>query len=165
MNLTLSRKLFEKLKSKGYRDEYVAEHVRTGVALQIRTLREQRRLTQSELADLMGTSQSAVARAEDPDYGKLTINTLLDVARAMNVALSVKFLSFPEFIWHTRDVSPKALEVKSFDANAFAPTYRAPTTVYASASDGGWIAHAAVPGGDSKHITTVSSETKLRACV
>lgn len=121
MIMNLSKKLFDKLRRKAYRDEYIAEHVRVGVAMQIRTMREQRGASQAKLGHIMGTSQSAVARAEDPDYGKLSIQTLLDVARAFDVALHVQFLSFPEFIWRTRDVSPKALDVKSFDETAFAP--------------------------------------------
>ncbi len=161
MIMNLSKKLFDKLRRKAYRDEYVAEHVRVGVAMQIRTMREQRGTSQTELGRIMETSQSAVARAEDPDYGKLSIQTLLDVARAFDVALHVQFLSFPEFIWRTRDVSPKALEVKGFDEKAFAPvpvdTLRAGRTLTTITTAGHYTITAA--GGHPRRLTVIEGES------
>jgi len=111
----LSKRLFEKLKSKSYRDAYVAEHVRTGIAYQIRALRTQRGWSQKKLAEEMGKPQSVVSRLEDPDYGKVSVQTLLDGCAAFDVALLVQYVSFPEFLWRTRDVSPEALRADSFD--------------------------------------------------
>lgn len=115
MIATLSKKLIEKLMRKSYRDEYVAENVKTGIAYQIRALRDQRGWSQKVLAAEMDKPQSVVSRMEDPDYGKLSVQSLLDVAAAFDVALLVKFVSLPEMIIKTRDVSPKALEADSFD--------------------------------------------------
>lgn len=115
MIATLSKKLIEKLTRKSYRDEYVAENVKTGIAYQIRALRDQRGWSQKVLATAMDKPQSVVSRMEDPDYGKLTVQSLLEVAAAFDVALLVKFVSLPDMINKTRDVSPKALEAVSFD--------------------------------------------------
>jgi transcriptional regulator with XRE-family HTH domain len=122
MFANLSKRLFEKLKSKSYRDAYVAEHVRTGISYQIRALRAQRGWSQKRLAEEMGKPQSVVSRLEDPDYGKVSIQTVLDGAAAFDVALLVQYISFPEFLRRTRDVSPEALRVDSFDEQQLLPT-------------------------------------------
>jgi hypothetical protein len=118
---SLSRKLFEKLQRKGYRHAYVAEHARTGIAFQIRAMREQREWLQKKLSQEMHKPQSVVSRLEDPDYGKANIQTLLEVAAAFDVALLIQFVSFPEFLRRTRDVSPSALMVDSFDPKQLVP--------------------------------------------
>jgi transcriptional regulator with XRE-family HTH domain len=117
----LSKRLFEKLKSKSYREAYVAGHVRTGIAYQIRALRTQRGWSQKKLAEEMGKPQSVVSRLEDPDYGKVSIQTVLEGAAAFDVALLVQYVSFPEFLWRTRDVSPEALQAESFNEQQLRP--------------------------------------------
>jgi transcriptional regulator with XRE-family HTH domain len=97
----------------------VAEHVRTGISYQIRALRAQRGWSQKKLAEEIGKPQSVVSRLEDPDYGKLSVQTLLEVASAFDVALLIQYVNFPEFLKRTRDVSQEALRADSFDANQF----------------------------------------------
>ena len=121
MIVNLTRRLFEKLNRKRYRDAYVAEQVRSGIAYQIRALREQRDMQQGEFAEALGKPQSVVSRLENPDYGKLSLSTLLEVASTFDVALIVKYVSFPEFLRLTRDVSPEALKVDSFNVSSFVP--------------------------------------------
>lgn len=111
-----SKRLLEKLKSKAYRAAYVAENVRTSIAYQVRTMRDQRDISQTALGQLMDKPQSVVSRLENPDYGKMTVQSLLDVAKALDVALLVQFVSFPDFIQRTRDVSPDALQVNSYNS-------------------------------------------------
>lgn len=115
------RKLLDKLKKKSYRSAYVGEHVRQGIAYQIRALRDQRDWKQGELACRLQKPQSVVCRLEDPNYGKVTIQTLLKVASVFDVALLVKFVDFPTFLRETRDVTSKSMEVDSFDEQSFAP--------------------------------------------
>lgn len=121
MFVILSKRLFEKLKSKFYRQAYVADHVRTGIAYQIRALRGQRGWSQKRLAEEMGKPQSVVSRLEDPDYGKVSIQTLLEGCAAFDVALLVQYVSFPEFLRRTQDVSPEALQADSFDERQLHP--------------------------------------------
>lgn len=121
MIATLSRNLFERLKRKAYRSAYVSEHVRTGVAYQIRALRDQRGWPQKKLAQEMNKPQSVVSRLEDPDYGKLSIQTLLEVADAFDVALLIQYVSYPDFLRRTRDVSGASMEADSFDEKQFRP--------------------------------------------
>ncbi|MEQ8377408.1 helix-turn-helix domain-containing protein [Parvibaculum sp.] len=119
MLVNLSEKLFARLRRKTFRDAYVAENVRNWIAFQIRALRMQRNMQQGELAKLMGRPQSVVSRFENPDYGKLTLSSLFEIAAAMDVALLVKFVSFPEFLRQTRDVTPRAMHVESFREDCF----------------------------------------------
>jgi transcriptional regulator with XRE-family HTH domain len=117
--VNLSKKVLEKLTRKAYRDAYVAEHVKTGVAYQVRAMRDERDMSQKELAALMDKPQSVVSRIEDPAYGKLSVQTLLEVAQAFDVALVVKFAGYGEFISNVKDISPKALNAESFDTDQF----------------------------------------------
>jgi transcriptional regulator with XRE-family HTH domain len=119
MLATLSKKLLRKLSRKEYRVSYVEQNVRTGVAYQIRALREQRGWTQTAFGRLIGAGQSTASRLEDPDYGKMSISSLLQVASACDVALLVRFVSFEEMILRSRDVSPEALQVSSWNPSKF----------------------------------------------
>jgi transcriptional regulator with XRE-family HTH domain len=115
VSVTSEEKLISKLeKSKAYREAYVSEHVKTSVPLQMRHLREQRELTQAQLAELAKTTQTVISRLEDPNYGNLTLNSLLKIASAFDIGLLVKFVPFSRLLLEFQDLSPKALSVKSF---------------------------------------------------
>lgn len=121
MIANLTRRLFEKLSRKPYREAYVAEHVATGIAHQIRALREQRGWNQRAFAQKLGKPQSVVSRLEDPDYGKYSLTSLLEIADTFDVALNVRFASFPEFLRLYSNVTPEAFEVESFEDSSFVP--------------------------------------------
>lgn len=129
MIATLTKKLFDRLLRKPYREAYVEESVRTGVAYQIRALREARGWSQKRFAEILGKPQSVLSRIEDPDYGKLSVQTLLEVAAAFDVALLVQYVDFPDFIQRTSDVSPEALNKESFNEAQFLPLTSPPSTV------------------------------------
>lgn len=108
--------LLSKLRQKPYRDAYVKAHVSQGLAHQIAAMRQQRGWSQQDLAEKLSLkSQSAVARMEDPGYGKLSIATLLKLASVFDVALSIRFQPYSRFVRERQDVSAAALEVKPFD--------------------------------------------------
>ena len=105
------------LSEKEFRVAYMADQVRTGIAYQLKAMREQpeRDWTQDQLGDRMKKPQSTVARLENPDYGRVTLTTLLEAAKAMDVALLVQFVEWDDFLERMADVSPSALRKKSFD--------------------------------------------------
>jgi transcriptional regulator with XRE-family HTH domain len=114
VSASLRRRLLAKLKHKAYRDAYTVEHVKTMTPLQIRTLREQREWTQGKLAAEAKTTQTAISRTEDPNYGNLTLNNLLKIAAALDVGLLVKFVPFSRLVKEFEDLSPEAMSAPSF---------------------------------------------------
>ncbi|MFZ2162504.1 MAG: helix-turn-helix transcriptional regulator [Sideroxyarcus sp.] len=106
----------KRLKSKGFRDAYVKATIEQGIAYQIRALRTQRGLSQKELALKLGkTQQSAIARLEDPSYGKFSLSTLEELSAAFDVALLVKFVPYSRLLEETDDLSPAAISAESFE--------------------------------------------------
>jgi transcriptional regulator with XRE-family HTH domain len=109
-NVSLVRKLLD---SKKFRDSYVYEHIRNGIPFQIRALREERRWTQGKLGEEAQKPRNVITRLEDPNYGKLTLKTLFEIASAFDVALLVKFVPFSRLLREYEDVSPVALSAQS----------------------------------------------------
>ena len=102
-----------KFDRKAYRDGYLQAKVRGLIAYQIQALREKTGLNQTDFAKKIGKTQSVVSRLEDTEYGRVSVQTLLDVACALDVALVVKFASYPDFLFQTRDASVTALQPPS----------------------------------------------------
>ena len=59
---------------------------------QIHDLRTSRGLTQRELAERVGTTQSVIARIEDADYEGHSLRMLRRVAEALDAHLSVRLV-------------------------------------------------------------------------
>lgn len=116
MSVASRLKLLAKLRKKAYRNAYVEEHVKTSLPFQIRALREQREWTQAQLAEALKTTQTAVSRLENPEYGKLSLNSLYKIASAFDVALLVKFVPFSRLLEEFKDASPQALSAAGFEA-------------------------------------------------
>lgn len=121
MNLRSRKNLVQKLiANKGYRDAYVAEHVRNGLSFQLRTIRERLGWSQARMGQEVGKPQNVISRLEDPDYGRPNVQTLLEIAAGLNMALLVKFVPFSKLLREYEDVSPDALAVKPINAEAAA---------------------------------------------
>jgi transcriptional regulator with XRE-family HTH domain len=101
----------QKLLDKSYRDSYLEGHVKGSIAYQIQALREKEGLTQTEFGKLIGKPQSVVSRLEDTEYGGVNVNTLLQIAYALNIGLEVRFCDFRTIL--KSDVSPDGLKVEN----------------------------------------------------
>ena len=112
------KKLLTLSKSKAYRDAYLSNHVRASIAYQIQALREKMNLSQQAFALKVGVKQSAVSRLENPDYGKVTVGTLLQIALALDVAVLIKFCAYTEFLNGNSDVSTNALLAETVHESA-----------------------------------------------
>ncbi len=90
--------LVKKLKRKKYRDAYTEWNLKTGLACQIYSLRKTLGLTQEEFAEKIKTSQQVVSRIESDDYGKMTLGSLIKIAKGLDIGLLVKFVPFSEVV-------------------------------------------------------------------
>jgi transcriptional regulator with XRE-family HTH domain len=105
----------DELADKEFRDGYVAENARRGLAFQITALREVRGWSRAELARQADRPQSNTSRWEDPTYGKYSLSTLIEIAAIFDVALVAKFVSFEELLASVSDLRPSKLAVPSYE--------------------------------------------------
>ncbi|MDO8570058.1 MAG: helix-turn-helix domain-containing protein [Candidatus Daviesbacteria bacterium] len=63
------------------------------IALQLFDIRKKMGLTQTELAKLVGTKQSNIARIESADYTGYTLKTLEKVTKALKARLEIKIIT------------------------------------------------------------------------
>ena len=108
-----TKALVSKLGKKKYRDAYLSSHLRMFLANQIRALRGN--LSQKAFGQLIGKPQSVVSRLESSDYGKVTLQTLLDIASKLDVALLIRFVNYPAFLRATDDMSMAAQKPTAYD--------------------------------------------------
>ncbi len=66
------------------------------VAQQVYDLRTKAGLTQSELAERVGTTKSVISRLEDADYDKHSMAMLRRIAAAVNHKVQVRFVPVDE---------------------------------------------------------------------
>ena len=69
------------------------ERVNADVARMLYDLRKNAGLSQSELAELVGTTQSVISRLEDADYEGHSLPMLRRIATALNKRLEIRFVS------------------------------------------------------------------------
>ncbi|MEJ5260179.1 MAG: helix-turn-helix transcriptional regulator [Anaerohalosphaeraceae bacterium] len=72
--------------------ELEAEREKIKIAEQVYALRQQMGLTQKQLADLIGTTQSVISRLESADYENERLKTLQKLAAALQCKLEVRFV-------------------------------------------------------------------------
>jgi transcriptional regulator with XRE-family HTH domain len=87
----MSNELRTELLDQEYAQGYAESFLNAFVATQIKVIREQRRMTQSDLAAAVGTTQTGISRIEDVNYSSWSIRTLTKLARAFDVRLKVSF--------------------------------------------------------------------------
>lgn len=68
------------------------ERLKLGVAAQVHAARASRKLTQAQLAKLVGTTQSVIARLEDADYDGHSLTMLRRIADALGYKVEVRFI-------------------------------------------------------------------------
>jgi transcriptional regulator with XRE-family HTH domain len=83
--------LKEELKDEKLAKNYYKELEKARIAVEITYFREKSGITQKELAKKIKTTQSVIARLENPDYKKYSLSTLRKVAEALNIELNVSF--------------------------------------------------------------------------
>ena len=77
------------VKDPGRKVRLAEERVNAEIARTIHDLRREAQLTQKELADLVGTTQSVISRLEDDDYEGHSVSMLNRIAKALNQKVAV----------------------------------------------------------------------------
>lgn len=75
-----------------YQEAVAKERINALVARDIQRLRKRHGLTQKQLADLVGTKQSAISRLEKADYDGHSITMFEKIARALNYRIEFRLV-------------------------------------------------------------------------
>ena len=102
-------------RDKEYRQAFMEERVRSSLALQVRALRDQRNLTQVAFGKLLNKAQAWVSKLENPEYGKMSVATLLEVAKAFDCDLEIRFRPFSDTLSRLPAQTAEDFHVPSFD--------------------------------------------------
>ena len=111
-----SRRLAKALAAPGRRHAYMATQLKSFLSDQIRTLRGD--LTQREFGDKIGKPQSVVSRLEKQLDQHISVQTLIDIAVKLDIAVIIRFVDFTTFLRYTEDYSDKALAPSAYDQAA-----------------------------------------------
>lgn len=127
-------KTFLRLKNRpNARHAFIEAESMTAIATQIRVLRVQRGWTQIELARKLRSSQAVISRMEDPSYGRLSLRSLVELAKVFDTGLQVRFVSLVKQLRDTWVIHRSDLEVPSFEDEAanvgFVSTLASPSPI------------------------------------
>ena len=109
-------RLAKAFSDRGFRHGYMGRHIRAFLALQVQSLRGER--TQKQFGDIIGKPQSVVSRLEKQADKHISIQTLIDIAAMLDVAVVIRFVDFPTFLKYTEDYSDEALAPSSYSQDA-----------------------------------------------
>ena len=111
--LTASKNLWDRFTDKARRRAFRRTHVGSFLALQIFKIRNDRELSQSKLAKMIGSTQPQISDWEG-SCETVSLQTLHKLADAFDVALSVKFVPYSELVREALIV-PADRPVPAFD--------------------------------------------------
>jgi transcriptional regulator with XRE-family HTH domain len=127
----LRQRLTEEFRDEEYRYAYAASFLNTKLASQIKTLRQQREMTQAQVAEVMGIKQPGYARFEDVNHSVWKTDTLWDIARALDVRVNISFETFGSLIDEKEHFDKEHLERPKFTDD---PLFKEPGGVVDSAN-------------------------------
>lgn len=107
----LADNLASEFHDKEYAHAYVNQFYDMAIAAQIKVLREQRGLSQEELAAEAGMKQERISLLENVDYSAWTLKTLRQLGEAFDVAVHVSFVDFSAAIMDVINLRREKLEV------------------------------------------------------
>lgn len=110
------RALAKELRHKGFRHSYMARQLKAFLASQIRALRGDS--SQKDFGDRIGKPQSVVSRLEKQADRHISVQTLIDIAERLDIAVVIRFVDFPTFLRYTDDYSESALAPAQYSQTA-----------------------------------------------
>jgi len=132
MNTTKHEQMWESLQDPDFRQQFIDEYINVGIAFQIHGLRERQGLKQKQLAERLGDEkkQPLISAWENPNYGKYTLGTLKDLAKAFDVGLLVRFVPFSTLVDWTINLTYDVIAPPSFSEEQNYAVASIPTTSY-----------------------------------
>lgn len=107
----LNDELAHEFEDHEYAHVYIQSHVLDRLAMQVRAVRNQRGLNQTQLAELSGIGQGKISKIETGDFESLNLKTLFKLAEALDVAPVVKFDQFTNAIDDVTELQISSLNV------------------------------------------------------
>jgi transcriptional regulator with XRE-family HTH domain len=99
--------IWKKLKDKRYREEYATAMLKRMIPYQVRAIRKKRGWSQAQLAEAAQVTQGVISRAEDPDYGNLTLTTIGRIAAGYDLAAIIRLVPFSELVRYSENTSER----------------------------------------------------------
>lgn len=84
--------LKEELKNKEFKKAFNEEEVYASLAIQTANIRQEKGITQEDLAKRLHTTQQTVSRLEDIHNKSYSLKTLIRLAQALDKGLKVEFI-------------------------------------------------------------------------
>ncbi|MBI1786384.1 MAG: XRE family transcriptional regulator [Acidobacteria bacterium] len=139
-----SERLAKDFQDREYREVYAEDFLNTSLATQISVIREQRGLTQKQLAEKIGTQQAGVSRVENVNYAAWNINTLRKIAYALGARLKVSIETYRTLVEEAEEFCRETLQRPAFEDDPF---FRATPTAAGRFEDSptGWMSRILVP--------------------
>src|SRR5579864_732104 len=109
------QKLAADFQNREYRESYAEESVKTSVAAQLHSLRKQRDMSQGDLAQAIGSAQSAISRMENVTNSVWNVKTLMKTAFALGTRLKISFETFSSLIEEQEAFSRQSLLRPAFE--------------------------------------------------
>ena len=114
-----SKKISKLLENATSRAAYVRAKLNVNIPSQIRALRRRRGdMTQQALAESAGMKQSRISAMERPGETKFNLETLIRLAAAFKVGLSVRFVSFSEMLDWENNFTQDQFDVITLEKDA-----------------------------------------------
>ena len=115
-----------------FRHAFVEANVKRGIAYQLRALRNAEQMNQTQFGELIGKPQSVICRLENPHYGKVTVQTLIEIANDLDVGLIVKFVTHDRVLKEVNQLSQEELAPVCYEKSKSQASRRQPdaTPVY-----------------------------------
>jgi DNA-binding XRE family transcriptional regulator len=98
MTTNKREQIWESLNDPEYRHQFIEELINVGIAFQVKALRNRQNLKQEDLAKRLDVKQPLVSSWENPNYGRYSLSTLKDLAKAFDVGLMVRFVPFSTLV-------------------------------------------------------------------
>jgi transcriptional regulator with XRE-family HTH domain len=161
----------EKFTDPDYKAAFLEARLVDEVAHNLRLLREQRNIRQSELAERSGTKQAAISRIERSEQANWNIKTLFRLALALDFRVKIIFQPMEEALreFSLSSETTKAMQPRSKGKKLQATEWSGPASVQDVIASGGRSNRTAVVNAEfvNRHQNKTSSsilETLIQQC-